>query len=375
MLDYLLLFGVLAILSLYALQTLLFWVGLRRGQSKASEPQLVEPVVSIVVAARNEEQHLPHLLESFRHLNYPPEKTEILIVDDHSQDYTRQIAQNFAQGDARFYLLSAQEPSQNLNGKANAIDTAIAAARGEIIVITDADCRIPPDWLRAHLKYYSKSIAMVGGFVLPENCNSAHHLFASLQALDWLYLCAVGAGGAGRGRALSIFGNNFSFRKSAYLQVGGFAGAGFSVIEDFALMRAMQRANHNIALAADPDMLVRTEPALSVREFYHQRKRWVLGGRGISLAGLYALSLSFISKIVPLFVLFWADIDAFLLVFAWLAVADFLLACSAARQIRYFKPLKVAPLHFFFAMAYSIAFAPIFFLAKSVVWKGRRYKT
>ena len=58
-------------------------------------PDLELPSVSIIIAFRNEENHLPTLLSSFSHLNYPAELFEFIFVDDHSEDNSSGIVSSW----------------------------------------------------------------------------------------------------------------------------------------------------------------------------------------------------------------------------------------------------------------------------------------
>jgi len=95
------------------------------------------PKVSVVVAGYKAERTLKACLESLQRLNYPD--YEVILVDDGSTDHTPQIASQHPQ--TRYF-----RHKQNL-GLSVARNTGIAAARGEIIAFTDADCRADEDWL------------------------------------------------------------------------------------------------------------------------------------------------------------------------------------------------------------------------------------
>src|ERR1039458_4437314 len=103
------------------------------------------PRVSVVVATYNGERTLKACLDSLERLNYP--NYEVILVDDGSDDTTRQIA--FAHPNVRYF-----RHEKNL-GLSVARNTGIAASTGEIIAFTDSDCRADEDWL-----YY-----LVGGLL------------------------------------------------------------------------------------------------------------------------------------------------------------------------------------------------------------------
>ena len=82
-----------------------------------------------------------YLLAALQQQTYPKELFEVIVIDDHSEDRTAEIVKQF--NDVK--LLSLQNESIN-SYKKKAIETGIAAATGELIVTTDADC-IPPEEL------------------------------------------------------------------------------------------------------------------------------------------------------------------------------------------------------------------------------------
>lgn len=115
------------------------------------------PRVSVVVACRNGERTLRPCLDALCNLGYPD--YEVVLVDDGSTDGTAQIAQSYP---AFRYLRQLPQ------GLSVARNTGVAAAEGEIVAFTDADCRPDEDWL-----YYlvhellSGEVAAVGGPNLP----------------------------------------------------------------------------------------------------------------------------------------------------------------------------------------------------------------
>lgn len=95
------------------------------------------PMVSVVVACYNGARTLKTCLDSLVALNYP--SYEVILVDDGSTDTTHQIASLYPR--VRTLRLASNE------GLSAARNTGIAAAKGEIVAFTDADCRADEDWL------------------------------------------------------------------------------------------------------------------------------------------------------------------------------------------------------------------------------------
>jgi len=104
------------------------------------------PRISILFAARDEEEKMPQALASLLKLNYP--NYEVIAVDDRSTDATGKILDEFAARDARLKAIHVTELPQGWLGKPHALATAYEKASGEWLVFTDADVRFAPDLLR-----------------------------------------------------------------------------------------------------------------------------------------------------------------------------------------------------------------------------------
>ncbi len=111
----------------------------RRGHAVGRPDRRAMPMVTIIVAAFNEARVIRDKLESSLAQRYPVDRLEVIVVSDGSTDGTDAIVENY--GDPRVRLLR-QWPRA---GKSLALNRAVAVARGEILVFTDADARFDPD--------------------------------------------------------------------------------------------------------------------------------------------------------------------------------------------------------------------------------------
>src|SRR5689334_15602779 len=98
------------------------------------------PTVSILISAYNEEAVIAERVENLLELDYPSERLEILIGSDGSADRTTDIVESYS----KVRLLSFAER----RGKASVLNDLVAAARGEIVVLTDANTFFRPDAVR-----------------------------------------------------------------------------------------------------------------------------------------------------------------------------------------------------------------------------------
>ena len=167
--------------------------------------------VSIIIAARNEAIQLPDLIVDLCNQSYPSDLIEIIIVDDNSEDGSTSLLSKFK----NVYCLKAKGV-----GKKNAISQAIGVAKNDFILTTDADCRIPKDWVLKMLSPFADNEVQlsVGGVVYQKGNNS----FENWQALEFMSLIGSGAGAIGAGFPFMCNGANLAFRKeffSAFNQV------------------------------------------------------------------------------------------------------------------------------------------------------------
>jgi cellulose synthase/poly-beta-1,6-N-acetylglucosamine synthase-like glycosyltransferase len=108
-------------------------------------------MVSIIIAARNEEKYIQSKIENLTKLDYPKEKLEIIVVSDGSTDNTNDILNKFATDGT-----VATDPAVHLKnielaesgGKPNALNLGVSEARGEFILFTDVRQHLEPDALK-----------------------------------------------------------------------------------------------------------------------------------------------------------------------------------------------------------------------------------
>lgn len=95
------------------------------------------PKISVVICTRNEEKNVGSCLESLRAVDYPPELLELIVVDNHSQDRTRELAK---QPGVSVFDLAVEVPLENVkNFRGAQLNFGVSRASGEIIFYPDAD--------------------------------------------------------------------------------------------------------------------------------------------------------------------------------------------------------------------------------------------
>ncbi len=333
------------------------------------------PKVSIVIPARDEERDLPALLESLLRLDYPSDKLQILIANDESEDRTREVAEAYQERfQCDYRVIDAyDENNKNLQGRVRPIAQALDHATGDIFCMTDADCVVPPSWVRGVTRYFGDSVGLVGGITLPFREAARKNLVTALETLDWAFLLGASSTLSGRGQTQTIIGNNLSISREAYEAIGTYRNVPFSINEDLALMQAVQKTGRFRAIfPADSETLMRTRPIPSFRALISQRRRWFKGGNRIRSFGLFVLIYGFLAHLtLPLWFLLF-DISGFLW-YAVLAIGDGaviwrVLKLSGQRRLIIF--LLFYPIY---AFAYPFTIALSYAFTRRIKWKGRIY--
>ncbi len=352
---------------------LIFALILRKGLNKIYQmDENLQPSVTVVVAARNEADSIKNCLESLEQLVYPSHLLEILVINDRSCDNTGLIIQDFVREKPHFHYVENKKVPQNLNGKANAISQVISKTHGEIIFITDADCQVPPNWVKKGVSYFCQDVGIFSGFTL---LNQSNDFFSSLQTLDWTLLLSAAAGAIGLKIPLSCIGNNLAIRRKAFDEVGGYEGVGFNVAEDFALLQAVvKKTNWKITFPLDADCLAQSKPVANLKNFLSQRKRWAIGGQSVFWFGKILIFFYLFIHLIFLSYLILNFHLLFVLIGFIILLAGDLLLISKPIKIFNKKPLlKYLLVHKFFSVFYMLTIALILIFNRRIKWKGNEY--
>jgi cellulose synthase/poly-beta-1,6-N-acetylglucosamine synthase-like glycosyltransferase len=255
---------------LYFLMLILVYYGLR--QLRYYGKSNLQPSISIVIAARNEENRILPCLDSLGRLIYPKDKYEIILVDDCSDDDTVENIEKYTSRHENWRLLRITTKSKTLRGKKNALLRGIAEAKGEIIFTTDADCRVPPHWLTSMSKMFEPGVSMVLGY---SPLIDKKGLVQKLLKFDNLFSAIASAAPTKLGYPFTSVGRNLAYRKEVYENAGGFlALKKFKSGDDVHLTERFRYLNTGrIEYCAHPDSFVETFPPSETGEIFHQQIR------------------------------------------------------------------------------------------------------
>lgn len=341
-----------------------FLMYLRRGFRKLQRALHSDkmPFVSVVVCAHNEQKNLPDCIEHLRSQVYDSQKVEFIIVNDRSTDRTGPMIESVCKQDRRFVYLKITDRIAEFAPKKRAIDTAIKKSRGEIIILTDADGRPGPYWIKTMVSYYTPDKDMVIGYA-PYQVKPANHLTKQALSLEYLSIAAVAASSTGIGYPLTCVGTNMSYRKNVYEEIGGFGKfrAHISGDDDLFLTRVRENKKYNIHFATDAQTHVYNNPPQLWRKFLHQRMRYASKGFDyprkvtIGLIFYFFMNLLLLTGLISFLFNFKLFISSVLL-FVLKAMAEFLYMHKAAKTLNDTRHLKMFPIAAFFHIPYIIIF-------------------
>ena len=333
--------------------------------------------VTVLIAARDEEKGIAATIEDILAQDYPKELTEIIIVDDHSTDRTAEIISNYAGRGVK--LLRLTDTTVLNSYKKKAISEAIKLSTGDLMVATDADCRMGNYWLSKIVAYYETyNPVMISS---PVTFFKERSFFERLQTLEFTFLIGIGASFIGNGYASTCNGANLAYRKDIFNQVGGFKGIDdlASGDDELLLQKIAALYPKRIGFLKASEAIVYTYAKHDLSSFLLQRKRWA------SKSTRYKDK-----KVIAFGVGIWAFYVSVLLGFILsFFYDDFypVFICIVALKF-FFETLFVTPILSFFNRKALLLLMPVLFPlhiiyisyiglagnARQYVWKGRMVK-
>ncbi|GGF19539.1 glycosyltransferase [Echinicola rosea] len=335
---------------------------------KATLPTEEWPTVSILVPARNEAKDLPTCLEGLSRLDYPMGKLQVIVADDHSDDQTKRILDEWVKQSPDRLKVNVTSKYSCLNGKANALAQMADKATGTLLLFTDADCEVNPQWVRAMVRAYSPRRGMVVGLTSVRRKG----LFGKLQGQDWWLTLGMIKVTSDLGNLLTAVGNNMLISHEAYRRVGGFEGQPFSVTEDFMMGESIKSVGFFPVFQFSTDSFLLTKSEKGLTSLLKQRKRWMKGARNLrwywqALLTLQVLFFPAVINIIFFAPLLGAGLWVCKLVFQVVFVR------GMAKKVGVYIPLWELFIFEVYYLVISWSTIVYYFWPSKINWKERKY--
>ncbi|MDE3136581.1 MAG: glycosyltransferase family 2 protein [Acidobacteriota bacterium] len=281
------------------------------------------PTVSLVVPAYNEEKHLAAKLANLDEVDYRKDRMETIFVSDGSTDGTDALLAAVCRPRFRVFRL----PSRR--GKPGALNRAAAAARGDILVFSDASTLFAADAVRKLARHFvDPTVGVVCGALGFTRTEES----AGTEGVYWTYETALRRMEAGIGATLTASGAIYAVRRCCFRPI-----APDTILEDFLVPMTARRLGYRVLY--DPEARACDTAAPTVGGEFTRRARIAAG----SFRALAPLARAALTSPAVL----WAFLSHKLL--RWLAPV-FLLALGAASLVLRTRPV------YGFALALQAAF-------------------
>ena len=265
---------ILIISALYLIYILAFTFGLYNLKEKFFTFNNRNNVkASVLIAARNEEKNIGNLLKSLYNQTFSKELFEVIIIDDHSEDETISVVENFLKEhkDINLKFFKAEK-----EGKKYAISQALHLAENELILVTDADCFLKETWIESIVNFYKEENCNM--ILAPVLLSPAGTFFEKIQVLEHLSLIGSTAGSAAIGFPVMCNGANMAYERLVALEVEK-QRKDFNIPsgDDMFLMEYFIKnyGAENVKFLLSKTAIVKTNTCKNISEFFRQRRRWV----------------------------------------------------------------------------------------------------
>ena len=243
----------------------------RKRKHKKNPPILdydYKPFVSVLIPCHNEQEVIEHTALNVLNLNY--KDFEIILIDDRSTDDTASIIQKLSKENKK--IQSLIRPKDATAGKSAVLNDAIKLAKGDAILVLDADARINPDFLDKMI--VALAPADVGAVQAQKVIiNSKQNFLTQCQYNEYILDTHFQMGRDAVRGAVELRGNGELIKRQAIISIGGWNEE--TITDDLDMSTRLHIRGWDIRFC--PDVKVYEEGVISFGALIKQRRRWVEG--------------------------------------------------------------------------------------------------
>lgn len=259
---------------LYAVLMMVYRRGWKTQPTFTALSNKLSTKISIIIPARNEEQNIGICLDAIVKQNYPKDLYEVIVIDDHSTDNTAGVVERYKDANIRCLKLADYPTDNTIAYKKKSLSIGIAASTGELILTTDADCFVGPNWLQNIAAIYEQEKPVM--IVAPVDFTNDGSIVQLFQSLDFMSMQGITAASHKLKLGNMSNGANLAFSREAYNAVDGYIGIDHLASgDDYLLMMKIQNAYPDrISYLKSQEAIVHTAPQPDWNSFIQQRIRW-----------------------------------------------------------------------------------------------------
>jgi cellulose synthase/poly-beta-1,6-N-acetylglucosamine synthase-like glycosyltransferase len=248
--------------------------GLARLRGRPVRKDEIEPTVTLIVAAHDEENVIGRRLDNLLALDYPADKLEIVVASDASTDRTDDLVEAVARRESRIRLLPCPR-----GGKVAAQNRAVRASEGEVLAFSDANAQWKPDALRKLVRNFADpDVAYACGGHFYEAADGTNR-----EGTYWRFETWLRRNESSLGSITGGIGPIYAVRRDDYVEVDPRFG------HDLALPYLM--VQHGRRAVFEPEAVAWEKPSRDIEDEYRRKVRmfehcWLIVLRGRMLRQL-----------------------------------------------------------------------------------------
>lgn len=356
------------LLIMYLLRHYIFTLNRVFGRQKLYYQDILDkdlPSVSVLVPMHNEEKVARHILDLLVKANYPKYKLEIIPINDHSTDKTKDILDEYAQ---KYPFVKPLHRYGDLpRGKQNGLNDALKVAKGEVIIVYDADYLPPRDQIRIlAVAFKDPKVGAVMGRVVP--INAGKNLLTRLLDIERAGGYQVDQQARYNLDLIPQYGGTVGgFRKDVVIRLGGFDPK--VLTEDTELTYRLYLNGYKVAYANGAECYEEAPEDWNVRA--RQLRRWSRGHNQVMFK-------YFIPTLLSKNLTVWQKIDGLLLLMIYMQPFLIFLGLLNSLLLFFLGEMEIVSsyifLFFIFAHNSFGNFAPFFEIGTALVLDGAKHK-
>ena len=227
-----------------------------------------KPSVTVMIPAHNEEGVISNTVQNILNMDY--ENFDIIVIDDRSTDNTASVIKDLEQKYKKVTALI--RPKDAFPGKSAVLNDAFKIAKGEAILVFDADATVEPDFLSKLIPYLEpKDVGAVQARKVIRNKNV--NLLTRCQNNEYTMDTHFQVGRDSIKGAVELRGNGELIKRQAIEDIGGWNN--YTLVDDLDMSTKLHIKGWDIRFC--PDAVVYEEGIIYLRPLYRQRRRWLEG--------------------------------------------------------------------------------------------------
>jgi glycosyltransferase involved in cell wall biosynthesis len=322
----------------------------------------------VIIPFRNERERIGPLLASINQSEFQPK--EYIFVDDHSEDGTAK----YIYEKLHFPTYRILSLPDDLEGKKQAIRYGIGQTQSAYILGMDADITFSNDYFHHISRLQPADLYILPAILLPKRW------WQRFFELDLVLVNAINCGITGLKRPLIASGANLLYSREAYLTFDRFEShAHMPSGDDIYLLRDFRNAQANVQLISHYDLAVYSETPQSMREFLHQRLRWIaktgdVGDHLSTVLSLIQFGLTLLFLVILVYFFVTGNTSASFYLLAIKAITDMAVFFPFFKRQKRLSSWLLIPVYELVFPLYSIVIASSMYAIKPI-WKGRKLQT